>query len=386
MVTDVVFVGGGVIGLAGARAAAARGLSAVVVDPAPGRGASWVAAGLLAPVSELSFGERHLAELLLAGAARWGTFAGELEEETGTAVGYRRCGALAVGLDGSDRAVIDDLLPLYRSLGLPADRLAASECRDLVPALSPEVRGGGHLPGDHQVDNRALVDALLAACRRAGVVVRSETVATVEIDRGAGAGAVRGVRLLGGERLAASTVVLSAGCRTACLGGVPPGTVPPVRPVKGHVLRLRGAGRAALFGPSVRGVVHGRPCYLVARGDGSLVIGATTEERGFDTTVQAGAVHDLLSDARALVPLVDELELVEAIAGLRPASPDNGPFIGWTRVRGLAVASGHYRNGVLLTPVTADAIGALLVGEPVPEAVRRFDVRRAERAGWIDAG
>jgi glycine oxidase len=135
--------------------------------------------------------------------------------------------------------------------------------------------------------------------------------------------------------------------------------------------------------------VHGRSCYLVPRADGSVVVGATVEERGFDRTVQAGAVHALLADARSLVPGVDELELVECIAGLRPGTPDNGPFVGWTAVQGLAVATGHYRNGILLTPITADAVLALLTDGRVPAALERFDVGRAERAGWLasrDAG
>jgi glycine oxidase len=386
--TDAVFVGGGVIGLASAWLAARKGLSVVVVDPTPGRGASWVAAGLLAPVSEVSFGEEALGGLLAAGASHWPDFAGELEEATGLAVGYRAHGAVAVGLDASDRAAIDDLLPLYRERGLEATRLTATQCRRLIPALSPDVRGGGELPADHQVDNRLLIHALLAACRSAGVTIRTVSVEQVTVaEPGSGPGArVTGVRLSDGSELGARAVVVSAGCETTRLGGVPPGTLPPVRPVKGHVLRLKGSSPTALFEPSIRGLVHGRPCYLVPRGDGSLVVGATSEERGFDTTVRAGAVHDLLSDARALVPAIDELELVEASAGLRPGSPDNGPFIGWTRVEHLAVASGHYRNGILLTPITALAVAALLTGEEVPEAVRPFDLARAERAGWVGAG
>ena len=163
------------------------------------------------------------------------------------------------------------------------------------------------------------------------------------------------------------------------MAGLPEGALPSVRPVKGHVVRLRGPAERPLLERTVRGLVHGRPCYLVPRRDGSLVVGATSEERGFDTSVQAGAVHALLDDARALVPGVDELELVECLAGLRPGSPDNAPFVGWTAVEGVAVATGHYRNGMLLAPITAEAVAALLCGEPVPAPMAAFPPSR--RAG-----
>ncbi|MGH9093091.1 MAG: FAD-dependent oxidoreductase, partial [Acidimicrobiales bacterium] len=158
----------------------------------------------------------------------------------------------------------------------------------------------------------------------------------------------------------------AAGAGSASIDGVP---VPPLRPVKGVVLRLRGA---PLLERTVRGLVRGRPCYLVPRADGSLVVGATVEERGEDRAVQAGAVHALLDDARALVPGIDELELVECSAGLRPATPDNGPYVGWTPVPGVALATGHFRNGILLAPLTAEAVAALLAGRPVPAALRGF--------------
>ncbi len=379
--TDVVFAGGGVIGLAGAWEAAQRGLSVRVVDPAPGRGAAWVAAGMLAPVTEVSFGEDELAHLFAAAAARWPGFASRLEAATGWDTGFRACGSVAVALDASDRAEIDQILEFHHRLGLDASRLTPSECRALVPALSPSVRGGAMMPGDHQVDNRAFLLALIDGCVRAGVELNRDRVVSVSLDH---AGSAAGVVTDGGEIFLAGSVVLAAGVDTPRVGGLPEGVVPPVRPVKGHVVRLHAGAREAAFPHPVRGLVHGRHCYLVPRADGSVVVGATSEERGYDTTVQAGAVHSLLDDARLLVPALDEWELVECIAGLRPGSPDNAPFVGPTAVPRLAVATGHYRNGFLLTPLTAESLAAYLATGTVPPPLDAFPADRhlpAARAG-----
>jgi glycine oxidase len=361
---DAIFVGGGVIGLSAAWTAARQGMEVAVVDPAPARGASWVAAGMLAPVTEAGFGEEPLVALLVAGADRWPAFAAELGEAAGCEVGYVTAGTVVVAVDGSDRAVVDQLVAYRQSLGLATTRLSASECRRLVPALAPGIRGGAGVPGDHQVDNRLLLTALLAACQRAGVsLVRHRARAVVT---GPG-GAAEGVRCQDGLVLEAGAVVVTAGTGSPEVEGVP---LPPVRPVKGHVLRLRGP--AGLLPCTVRGLVHGRPCYLVPRKDGRVVVGATVEERGEDRSVQAGAVHGLLDDARTLVPGVDELELMACEVGLRPATPDNGPLVGWTKIPHLAVATGHYRNGVLLAPVTAEAVAALLAGDDVPAPLAGF--------------
>jgi glycine oxidase len=368
---DAVFVGGGVIGLSAARAAAQAGLRVAVVDPAPGHGATWVAAGMLAPVTEAQHGEGTISRLLVAGARRWAGFAADLEAETGTSVGYRRTGTVMVALDASDRAVLHRLLDLQRALGLEAEALTAAELRDRIPTLAPGVRGGIEVPGDHQVDNRRLVGALAAACGALGVVMVAERAREVRWC----AGAADGVTLEGGAAVGADTVVLTAGAATGTLGGVPPALLPPVRPVKGHVVRLRDPSGAAFLPCTVRAVVRGRPCYLVPRGDGRVVLGATMEERD-DDRVLAGAVHGLLDDARAVVPGVDELVVEECAAGLRPGSPDNGPFVGPTPARGLVLATGHHRHGILLAPLTADAVLAALTGGEPPPALSPFGACR----------
>lgn len=360
MATQVHVVGGGVIGLTTAWELSRNGHEVTLVSPTPGRdGASWVAAGMLAPVTEAQFGESALTALLLEGAARWPAFADALETASGRSIGYDTVGTLTVALDASDRASLDDLLAYQLSLGLGAARRSLSECRQLVPALSPSLRGGIEVPGDHQVDNRALLGALVDANLAAGVTFERSTVTAVA----AGPELV----LPDGRRLRPDQVVLAAGVGLLDIAGLGADHRTEVRPVKGHILRLGPApgSRSPLLRRTVRGLVRGHSVYLVPRADGSVVVGATVEERGLDTTVQAGAVHELLCDARAIVPGIDELELREAAAGLRPGTPDNMPRIGWSGIEDVAVATGHYRNGILLAPLTGVAVADLLARRPM---------------------
>jgi glycine oxidase len=372
MPSRVHVVGGGVIGLACAWELSRDGHDVTVVAPAPGRdGAGWVAAGMLAPANEAQFGEAPLTRLRLEGVQRWPKFAADLEAASGQAIGYDRSGTVTVALDASDRASLDDLLAYQHSLGLAAHRRSASECRRLVPALSPALRGGMEVPGDHQVDNRALLAALLQACRLAGVTFEAGTVS--EVAPGPA------VVLADGRRVRADHVLLAAGTGLASIGGLEESGLPAVRPVKGHILRLGplGSGHGPFLPRTVRGLVRGRSVYLVPRRDGSLVVGATVEERGADTSVQAGAVHELLCDARAIVPGIDELALLEAVAGLRPATADNTPCLGWTALDGVAVATGHFRNGILLAPLTAAAMADLLGGRALPPLIQALAPVRA---------
>ena len=385
---DAVVVGGGVIGLGIAWRAALAGMTVTVVDEAPGRGASWAAAGMLAPVTEVHYGERPLLSLNLAAAARWPAFAAEVEEASGLPVGYRPGGTLAVARDADDNAALEDLYQFQLRCGLEVERLRSRECRQLEPGLAPSIRGGILAAGDHQVDNRALVEALLVACQRAGVRMVRGRVAELAVqgDRVtgvllAGGGPVpsraNGEILAGGgpvpsradgETLAAGVVVLAAGCWSGGLRGLAAEALPPVRPVKGQLLYLRGPADQPLCSRNVRGL----EVYVVPRTDGRVVVGATIEEQGFDATVTAGAVADLLRAALELLPDVAELELAETVVGLRPGSPDNAPMLGPAGPDGLVVATGHYRNGILLTPVTADAIAELLATGRAPEMIASF--------------
>ncbi|MFF0410012.1 glycine oxidase ThiO [Kitasatospora sp. NPDC004745] len=371
---DVLVVGGGLIGLAVAWRAAQRGLATVVVDPSPGGGAARVAAGMLAPVTELQYGEEPLLRLGMASNERYAAFAAELTEASGGAdTGYRRCGTLAVALDSDDRAELRELHAFHQRLGLDSTWLTGREARRMEPMLAPGVRGGLHVADDHQVDGRRLLAALLLAGEAAGVVVRRTPAVEllVEGDRAVG------VRLGDGGAVTADRVVLAAGPHSHRLPGLPDGVLPPVRPVKGQILRLQVPGAYRPFlSRNVRAVVRGQHLYLVPREDGELVIGATTEEQGYDTTVTAGGVYELLRDAHELVPGITELPLLETSAGLRPGSPDNAPLLGPTALPGLVAATGHYRNGVLLAPVTADLLAEYLATGELPELAQPFTPTR----------
>lgn len=371
--SDVLVIGGGIIGLVTAWRAAQRGFDTALVDPEPGGGAAQVAAGMLAAVTELHYGEETLLGLNLASARRYPDFAAELTEATGQDLGYRRCGTLAVALDADDRAHLRELHALQSRSGLDSEWLTGRECRRLEPMLAPGVRGGLRIDGDHQIDPRRLAAALVTACERAGVRVHRAWAERLTVVRDRAAGVVT----TDGTELGAGQVVLAGGSLSGRLAGVPDDVLPPVRPVKGQVLRLTVPRRFAPFlNRTVRAVVRGSHLYLVPRENGELVVGATSEELGWDTTVTAGGVYELLRDAHELVPGITELPLTETRAGLRPGSPDNAPLLGPTALDGLSLATGHFRNGVLLTPVTGDAMAHVLATGELPEEARPFSPRR----------
>jgi glycine oxidase len=368
---DVIVVGGGIIGLSIAWRAASAGLAVILIEERSGRGASWAAAGMLAPVSEAHYGEERLLELNLESSRRWPQFVAELEEQTGMSAGYQACGTVIVAPDADDFEAMGVLLDYHERLGLKVERLTARELRRLEPALAPAIRGGALVAGDHNVDNRLLAAALLEACRRTGVRVKGARVRRVRID----GDRVRGVALDDGENVDGEVVVLAAGCWSGGIEGIPDEAALPVRPVKGQLLYVRGPSEPRIFEHNIRSM----DVYLVPRGDGRVVVGATVEEMGFDLTVTVEAMYTLMRDAFRVAPGIGEMELVECVAGLRPGSPDNAPLLGDTGINGLIAATGHYRNGILLAPATADAIGALLVTGRTPEIIVGFSPQRFAR-------
>jgi glycine oxidase len=375
---DAVVIGAGVIGLAVGWRAAARGLRVAVVErEEPGAGASHVAAGMLAPVSEAQFGEGDLLELGLRSARGWPDFAAELQRASGADPGYRPCGTLLVARDSDEAEALERLLEFRRALGLRVDRLRPSAARALEPALAPTLRLAVHAPDDHAADPRALTWTLVAALRRAGAELR--TGADVRAVR-TGGERVEGVELATGEFLAARQVVVAAGCWAGAIDGIPAQARVPVRPVKGQILRLRDPAGSGL----ATRVLRIPDAYLVPRGDGRYVLGATVEERGFDTAVTAGALLELLREMTDLLPGLGELELEEAGAGLRPATPDNAPAIGAGALDGLVWATGHHRNGILLAPVTADLVAGVLSGDGLPDFAAPFAPARFEAARPVE--
>lgn len=347
---------------------AARGVTVVVFDDPKARGASEAAAGMLAPVTEVHYGEEDLLRLNIDSARRYAAFVGELEAHTGVEVRYRRCGTLMVARDADDNRELDDIFTFQQKLGLEVERLRAHETRDLEPGLSPAIRGAILAPNDHQVDPPQLLAALRIACVDAGVELRDEPVAEIvtEGDRAVG------VQTTGGDELGADATVIAAGAGSGAMHGLPPDVMPPVRPVKGQVVHLAARG---MFGVADRNV-RGLDVYIVSRTNGRVVVGATVEDVGFDSTTTAGGVFDLLRFAYELVPGITELRFVRAVTGLRPGTPDNAPLLGRSRLPGLVLATGHYRNGVLLAPITGDLLSELLATDSVPEALAPFSPQR----------
>ncbi|HEY4917960.1 MAG TPA: glycine oxidase ThiO [Solirubrobacteraceae bacterium] len=355
---DVVVVGGGIIGMAIAWRARRRGMTVTLLErDGAGEATSHVAAGMLAPVVEVEFGEagRRLLELGLRSLGLWPAFAMDLESSTGTSVGLLRTGTLLIARDEDEARELERQLAFRRSLGLEVARLRASEAREREPALAPTLRLALEAPDDHSVDPRLVLAALRSACDSAGVQLREHAqVASVELD-GAGARAT-GVRLQDGERVAAGNVVLAAGPWSEQIEGLPADAGVRVRPVKGQIVRLRDPAGPGLL----RRVVRFDGGYVVPREDGRYVLGATVEERGFELEPTAGGVYELLREAHELVPGISELEIEELSVGLRPGTPDNGPVIGRADVEGVIWATGHYRNGILLAPLTAELVVGLL--------------------------
>ena len=376
MVTpDVIIVGGGTIGLGIAWRARQKGLGVTVVDGAPVSGAASVAAGMLAPVTEVHYGEEALLRLNLASSKRFAPFIEELEAASDVPTGYRACGTLMVARDSDDREALDHVFDFQRRLGLEVERLSGRECRALESGLAPGIRGGLLVAGDHQVDPAALGASLLEACRRAGVEVIETNAARVSLVEGS----ARGVVLDDGTELPSGAVVVAAGAWSGSLG-LPDGVIP-VRPVKGQVVRLQGRAASVLPSRNLRGL----DVYIVPRPNGEVVLGATVEERGFDEAVTAEAIYRLLDEAYAIYPGILETDLKGVASSFRPGTPDNAPVLGATSIERLFVAGGHYRNGILLTPVTADAMSDLLVNGRAPDEIAAFSVRRFEERAMVSS-
>jgi glycine oxidase len=364
-----VIIGAGAIGLAIAWRLAEAGCEVSLYDRGEaGRGASWASAGMLAAAAETEPGEERLLPLNLESQRMWPDFARELERASGVALGYRDEGTLIVALNRDDAAQLRFTYEFQKGLGLDLKWLTGAEARELEPHLRPGIAGAVLSPGDHQVENRLLVEALLVAARRAGAQLYE-------------ACAVREVDIVGGEaravvsargRESADVVILAAGAWSREIGGIPAAYLPPVRPIKGQMLALKMDAAA----PILRHVLWVPRGYLAPRIDARLLIGGTVEERGFDESLTAGGMLALIEGAWRALPAIEELPIVETWAGFRPGSRDDAPMLGPSGIDRLVVATGHYRNGILLCPVTARAVADYVLTGRLQESVRDFSADR----------
>ncbi|WP_166347790.1 glycine oxidase ThiO [Phytoactinopolyspora limicola] len=363
--TDVIVVGCGIIGASVAWQLARRGAVVRCLDPHPGDGSTYAAAGMLAAVTETTFGEHELMRLNLEAAAMWPDFATQLEAETGQPCGLRRTGTLTLAFDGDDRQQLRRLHQLHVEWGLDAREITTDAARQMEPTLGPRLAAAIWAPGDHQVDPRSAQKALLTALMARKVDIIERAVERVLPGTAVTGPSRPGVVDTNGQVHRADLVVVAAGWNSRLLA---PGC--PTRPVKGQVARLD-ARAVPTFQLTrvVRGLVQDRPVYLVPRADGEIVVGGTSEEQPDNRQVTAGGAFALLRDARALVPGIDELPVTELTARARPGSPDNLPLIGDAGPPGIVLATGHYRNGVLLAPLTAAAVAARWADGKLPDSV-----------------
>ena len=375
---DVAVIGGGIVGLGIAWTVAQSGRTVAVIDPMPAAGATYAAAGMLAPVSELHYQEEHLLELMLASALLYPAFVESLGTDV-DATGYQTTRTVSVGADGADRQSLADLRQVQLANGLSVQPLTVREARALEPILSPQLSSAFLIERDHQVDPRKLAKrlqcAIAARAREHGwseePVIRQNAVGLLLEHRADPSSRVTGVTLDDGSAVMAGEVIVANGLGAALLDGLPATLSLPLRPVYGDILRLRVPEHLRpLLTATVRGLVRGVPVYLVPRSDGTVVIGATQREDG-SATVSAGGVYQLLRDAQVLVPAVAELELLEVTARARPGTPDNAPLLGRVAgatgqdgpdIPGLIIATGFFRHGVLLTPIAAEYCLRLIEG------------------------
>jgi glycine oxidase len=361
---DAVLAGGGVIGAAIAFELSRAGLQVGVFDAQePGREASWASAGIISPAPE-GPGMIPLVPLSKASAALYPNFIQAVEELSGHAVGYRPDGAVEVFCEGDIREEISTLLAVYHGVGLRAEALTEERARQLEPGLTEELRGGILRPDESSVDNRELTQATLEAVRRGGVDVFARNPATGIWREG---GRCKGL-LLTNERVEALWTIIAAGCFSARIAGVAP--YAPVSPTKGQMVVLRHEK------VKIEHVLWSENVYLVPRNDGRILGGSTVERVGFDRTVTAGGLKKIINGAIELVPALQNARIEETWAGLRPDSPDHLPILGPTDLDGLIIATGHFRSGILLAPLTASLVCEWITKKKVSVDWERFSPMR----------
>jgi glycine oxidase len=341
---DAVVAGGGLIGASIALELAEAGMKVGLYDARePGREASWASAGMISPAPE-NPGMIPFVPMSLASVALYPEFIRKVEELTGMDVGYRKDGALDVILEGDAQKELSTIIALQHGVGLRAEALNAEQAREMEPSLTEETRAAVFRPDEASLDARVFTGAVLEAGRRKGVQIFAGNGAKAVWKEG---GRCRGLVLEKGQ-VEAKWTIIAAGCFSARIAGVEP--YAPVFPAKGQMLALR------CESVEIQRVLWLEHTYLVPRNDGRIIAGSTIERTGFDHDVTAGGMKKILSEALQLVPGLEKARIEETWAGLRPDSLDHLPIIGPTDVDGLLIATGHFRSGILLAPVTARLI------------------------------
>jgi glycine oxidase len=361
-------IGGGIIGLSIGWRLLRRGKDVEIYDSAEaGKGASWVSAGMLAPVSEAGFEEMDLLKLNLASIGQYPKFADELREDSDIDIDLRTEGTMMIAVDRDQSERLRRLYEFRKKIDLPVEWMTGSEAREREPELSPVIKSAVWIPNDYQVDNRNLIRALLEAINKIGGRVHEHTpVESVTLS----GDTISGISV-NGEHKQYQTVVIANGAWARTIQGLPDDIRPPVRPVKGQILTLRITGDFGL-----KKVIRSPEAYFAPKKDGRLIVGATVEEKGFELHPTAGGVKDILESAWEAIPGIYDLPLEEINVGLRPSSRDNAPILSDTPVKGLYIATGHYRHGILLTPVTAYEMTDLIIQGKASELITPFSLLR----------
>lgn len=368
MRTDVIIIGGGVNGMAIAHHLLKAGVTVRLFEQQKlGQAASWAAGGMLAASMEAEAGEAELVKLCLESQQLWPEFAADIAEESGVDIGYRREGTIQVAANRDEVRRLQHLFSLQQQLQLPVSWLLPQQIQQKEPALSARLQGALYCGDDHQVDNRQLLLALIALLQHSTILLHENTKIERLITE---AGRVCGVAA-GNVEYRAAQVIVANGAWSKQLAGVSPTLLPPVRPVKGQMLLVQMPAHAM-----INHTIWGEGIYLIPRRDGRLLLGATVEEKGFDTSVTAGGMLTLLQHAFAVYPMLEDCVVLESWAGLRPGSRDDAPILGESSLPGLIFATGHHRNGILLAPITAWAITELVTQGKMPPIAEKFTIHR----------
>jgi glycine oxidase len=365
--SDVLIIGAGVIGLSCAYKLSKEGLKVILADPNPGKSASWAAAGMLAPVFEVKYAESSHVPFNIEARRAWPSFAKELTDLVNCDIDFKEGGTLQIAKSFDDLTYLMELAKFCRSLGFKVDNLSPREVRQLEPSLSPQISGGFFNEVDAQVNNRLLVDALIKAVKILGAEIILESIRELKIEKS---------RIIGAKT---DNEEFSFKYAVICLGSYAK-NFPYIKdyltifPIKGQILRLK---KPEFFAERiVRAVVNSRTLYIVPRSDDEVVLGATQEDTGFDDSISLGPLSDLMNDALLVAPFLYDSAIRDITVGFRPNTVDNMPVVDWLPAENLAVSCGHFRNGILQAPISAEIITKLILGQKAPEAYNYVRYKR----------